>query len=304
MKAPAGTFCRGPLDPLAIDVADIGPRPGQHHPVAVFQISHVVCERGERERVQAEVHLTIAVADGERRAVARADEKIIFPREQKNEGERAAQARERDGDSVDRRAPIAQRLADEVRHHFRVGFGFEYDPLGHEFGFQLAEVLDDAVVDHREPVGGVGVGVGLIGLAVGRPARMADTDRTRQRRLREFQFEVAQLALGAPAVQAAVLQGGDASRVVAAILQTLQSVDDLQRDRRPAQNADNSAHRCVPFLLLRRGDRPRSSTRPPEPNAGHRAPAVLAAQVLPVALQSPNVADLTIAEILENRDKG
>ena len=119
-----------------------------------------------------------------------------------------------------------------------------------------------------------------------------------------FSLEVAQLALGAPALEAAVLQGGDAGRIVAAILQPLQRVDDLHRDRRPAQNADNSAHRCVPFLLLRRGDRPRSSTRPPEPNAGHRAPAVLAAQVLPVALQSPNVADLTIAEILENRDKG
>ncbi len=43
---------------------------------------------------------------------------------------------------------------------------------------------------------------------------------------------------------------------------------------------------------------------PSEPEAGHRAPALLAAEVLPVALQAPDIADLALAEILDNRDKG
>ena len=55
-------------------------------------------------------------------------------------------------------------------------------------------------------------------------------------------LEVAQLALGAAARQRAVLEGGDAGGIVAAIFEALQRVDQLPRDRLTAENADDPAH--------------------------------------------------------------
>jgi len=54
---------------------------------------------------------------------------------------------------------------------------------------------------------------------------MADADRAGQRLLHQPLLELYQLALGAPAVDVAVDQGGDAGRVIAAIFQALQRVD-------------------------------------------------------------------------------
>ena len=55
-------------------------------------------------RVGAEIHLAVAIADGERRAFARPDEEIVLAREQEGEREGAAQARQHRRHRVDRRA--------------------------------------------------------------------------------------------------------------------------------------------------------------------------------------------------------
>ncbi len=65
----------------------------QHGPVAVLEIGDAVGERRERDRVGAEIHLAVAVADGERRALARADQQVVLALEQEGERERAAQPR-------------------------------------------------------------------------------------------------------------------------------------------------------------------------------------------------------------------
>src|ERR1700730_1578207 len=86
------------------------------------------------------------------------------------------------------------------------------------------------------------MGVALRRLAVGRPARVADADRAGQRRHAESRLEIDQLALGAAAVDVAVDQRGDARRVVAAIFQPLQRLDQQRRDGRFADNSDDAAH--------------------------------------------------------------
>ena len=91
-------------------------------------------------------------------------------------------------------------------------------------------------------LGGDGMGVALGGLAVGRPARVADADRARQRLAAEPRLEVHKLALGAPALDVAVDQGGDAGRIVAAIFQALQRLDQQGGDRRLADDSDDAAH--------------------------------------------------------------
>ena len=86
------------------------------------------------------------------------------------------------------------------------------------------------------------MGVALRRLAVGRPARVADADRAGQRLAAEPRLEIDQLALGAAALDVAVDQRGDARRIVAAIFQPLQRLDQQGRDRRLADDSDDAAH--------------------------------------------------------------
>ena len=189
---------------LAGAVADLDAGPRQDRPIAVLEIGDLVGEGRERERVRAEIHLALAVPDGERRAVPRADELVLLAGEQEGEREGAAQARQRRGDRLRRGAPLAHLEGHELRHDLGVGLGLEDDALALQLGLELAEILDDAVMDDGELLGRVRMGVDLVRLAVRRPARVADADRARQRRLRQLQLEVAQLALGAAALEPAV----------------------------------------------------------------------------------------------------
>jgi hypothetical protein len=56
---------------------------------------------------------------------------------------------------------------------------------------QLAEILDDAVVDHGQAIGGVRVRVAFGRPAVGCPTRVADADGAGERLAREPCFEIA-----------------------------------------------------------------------------------------------------------------
>jgi hypothetical protein len=86
------------------------------------------------------------------------------------------------------------------------------------------------------------MGVGLRGLAVRRPARVADADGPAKRRRGKFRLQVLELALGAPPLQAAILQRRDARGIVAAIFKPLQRIDNRARDRPGPENPDNPTH--------------------------------------------------------------
>ena len=88
------------LDRLAMDdgvvlVVDGGALAGQHDPVAVLEIADGVGERAERDRVRSQIHLALAIADRERRAVAGADHQVVFAGEDEAERKCAAQLRQR-----------------------------------------------------------------------------------------------------------------------------------------------------------------------------------------------------------------
>ncbi len=83
-------------------------------------------------------------------------------------------------------------------------------------------------------------------LAVRRPARVADADRAVHRLAFEPGGEVGELALGAAPLDAAVDQGRDPGRIVAAIFEPPQPLDQLGRDRRLRDDADDAAHQ--PFF--------------------------------------------------------
>ena len=137
-----------------------------------------------------------------------------------------------------------------MRDHLGVGVRPELDALRLQLGAQLAEVLDDAVLHHHQPAGEVGVrmGVTLAGLAVGGPARVTDADVTFDGRFDQPVGQVAEFSNVAADGDAAALNDGDARRIIAAIFQPAQPVqDDLGRVAR-ADVTDDTTHRDPPLL--------------------------------------------------------
>ena len=116
-------------------------------------------------------------------------------------------------------------------------------PVGDQFVAQRLEILDDAVVDQRHRPGDVRVGVADGRRAVGRPARMGDADGPAERMRVKLRREIVELALGPPPLELAAIDGADAGRIIAAIFEPLQAVEQPLRDVRISGDPDNSAHR-------------------------------------------------------------
>ena len=237
-----GGFQHLPLHRSAARVVDRDAVARDLDPVAVFEIADGVGEGRERDRVGAEIHLALAVADRERRALARADQQIVLAREQKGQRESAAQLRKRGGDRIGRRTPLLHLAADQMRHHFGVGLGDELGAVLFELLAQFAVILDDAVMHHRHLLGGMRMRVILGRPAMCRPAGVTDADGAGERLLEQALFQIFQFAFGAAARELPALERGDARGVIAAIFEPLQRIDQLVRDGLAAENPDDPAH--------------------------------------------------------------
>src|SRR5262249_47663150 len=110
----------------------------------------------------------------------------------------AVQALHRRRHRLLRRLLLLQIAGQQMDDDLGVGLRLELVAEGGELAPQLLEVLDDAVVDDGDTVGGVRMRVGLVRPAVRRPARVADAGGARQRLARQQRLQIAELALGAP----------------------------------------------------------------------------------------------------------
>ena len=171
--------------------------------------------------------LVLAEADDDRRPVAHGHDLVRIVGRDQHEREQAAQVQQRPPHRV--LEPVVLHLAfDEVRDDLGVGLGDEAVALLLELPLQVEVVLDDAVVHDDDLSGAVAVGVRvLLGRpAVRRPARVADAVLAVERIDGEDFFEPRQLAGAAPQLDRAVADDRDAGRVVAAILEPPQPVDE------------------------------------------------------------------------------
>src|SRR5579863_2553458 len=144
-------------------------------------------------------------------------------------------------------------------------------------------------MDDGDPVGRDRMGVAFGRLPVRRPAGVTDADRALHRLALQPGREICQLALGPPPLDAAVDQGRDPGRIIAAVFQAPQPLDQLGRDRFPRNNPDDAAHQ--PFFLCNRA---RSSLARPGLSTW-RARAIVSASggtsavtTLPVATYAPS----------------
>ena len=107
---------------------------------------------------------------------------------------------------------------------------------------QLEVVLDDAVVHHRHAAVAVRVGVLVGRLAVRGPAGMADAGRAARRLLAEALLQIGELALGAHDREALLPQDREARRIIAAVLELAQTLDEQVRAILVADVPNDAAH--------------------------------------------------------------
>ena len=182
------------LDRRAGDVGDgDAPRPDVGH-VAVLEEDDLVGVGEDGRDIRGEEALAVAEADDERHVLPGADQPIALADVHDHDGVGALEPGQRVADGVGQVAPVG--LLDEVGDRLGVGLGGQRVAAGLEPVAQLAEVLDDAVVDDRDLAGAVAVRVGVevVRPAVGRPARVGEADRGVRRPVGDGGLEVDQLA--------------------------------------------------------------------------------------------------------------
>ena len=143
--------------------------------------------------------------------------------------------------------------ADEVGQDLRVRLGTENVPRREQVVLQLGVVLDDPVMDHRETPGAVEVRVrvGVGGLAVRGPARVGDADVAGGGVSLDEVGQRLDAALALARLDLAAVDGGQPGRVIAAVFEPAQAVEQDRGGGGFADVADDAAHICA----HRRADR-------------------------------------------------
>ncbi len=156
--------------------------------------------------------------------------------EQDGEAEGAVQALEGMGDGFIGGGAGVELHGQQMRDDFAVGLRGQRAAGGEDFLAQRLEVFDDAIVDQRDFVGGVRVGIVGGRRAMRGPAGVGDADAAGQRIGGEHGDEIVELAGGAAAIEQAIIDCRQPRRIVAAIFErrrpsTSRSADRTVADR-------------------------------------------------------------------------
>src|SRR5205814_4989732 len=125
-----------------------------------------------------------------------------------------------------------------------IGLTLEPAPLRDQLVAQRLEILDDAVVDQGHRSDDVRVRIPDRRRAVGRPARVRNAGGAVQGMVGELAREIVELALGAPPLELTPFDRADAGRVITAIFEPLEAIEQPLRDIGLPDNSDNPAHAC------------------------------------------------------------
>ena len=144
---------------------------------------------------------------------------------------------------------ILLHLLNQVGDDFGVGFSHEPVTLRDQFALQCQVILNNAVVHHHDAPGAISVGVGILlgGTAMGGPPRMADAERAFEGMVAQHFFQVVQLARGPRHREliASRAADGDSGRIIAAVFEAPQPLDNDRNDFLRADIANNAAHTMI-----------------------------------------------------------
>ncbi len=210
------------------DVDGVGRQ--DRHP-AVLDEHHVAGVGEDGRDVARQVVGPLAEAEHQRARHPRADDHTRGGRVDDHDRVRAVQAQHRLAHRLGQREPVRRAVVvDQVRDDLGVRLALKHVAERAQLGLELDVVLDDAVVDDGHRPRPVRVCVVLGRRPVGRPAGVPHAGAPVDGRLRQALDEVRELPLGPPRQELPVpVHHREPSRVIAAILEPPQPVDDELR---------------------------------------------------------------------------
>lgn len=113
----------------------------------------------------------------------------------------------------------------------------------------FSKIFDDSIMDQTDLSGMMGVGILLVGRAVGRPARVRNSREAVYGRLFEVVFQIDDFAFGASPLNPVPCHQGDTRRIISPIFQAPQAVHEPVRYRIRTGYGNDSAHGS-PLLKL------------------------------------------------------
>ena len=222
----------------------VGPD-GDH--LTVAQVRHVRRAPDQSRLVGRDQRGVLGEADDDRAAVAGDDELVGERRRQHDEAVGADDGLQRGPDRVfEGGSPVQQSPSDELGQHLGVGLGRELHAVGRELGAQAVGVLDDAVVHHRDLFGRVDLRmrIGLARLTVGGPPGVRDAGARRVASVGHG-AQVRDTSQRLRTRQRVAVDDGQACRVVTAVFQALQTLEqggDRRRRISGPDDGDDAAH--------------------------------------------------------------
>ena len=234
-------------------VGDDDPGWSQVRDVALLEEHDLAGVGEDRRNVARQEALALGEAHDQRHVLAGADESLRLGAVHDRDRVGPVDEPQRRPDRVGEVAVVG--LLDEVGE--RLGVGLRGQPMAARLEAvpELAEVLEDPVVDDRDVTGAVLVGmrVEVVRAAVGRPARVGQADGGVGRAIGDRCAQIRELAgLLLDEQGALVIDEGDPGRVVAAVLEALQPLDE-DRSRLPRSRvSDDAAHPSGPPVRARR----------------------------------------------------
>ncbi len=209
------------------------------------ELDRVAGELDERRDVGGQEVLAVADPDDERGVAPRGHEAPGLVGADRDQRERPGQPLAGRAHRIREVPGLGKRGLQQVRHHLGVGLGGHHDAALGELRGELGEVLDDAVVDHRDPppARDVRVGVDVGRAAVGGPPGVPDPGRGRRHGIGGEQGpQVLQLARLLADLQVAVGHDRDPGGVVPPVLQPLQAGNHHVDGRSVPRVPHDSAH--------------------------------------------------------------
>ena len=247
----------------AADAHRVGP---QRHDLVVLQEDHFLGiseERGDRGRDEL---LVLTETDDQWTLLPDTDEGVGLVVAHRDKCVVTRQVIERPPDSVREVPRVVE--CDQMGHDLRIGVGAELHEVPGKPRAQLDVVLDDPVEDDPDAAAGVLVGmrIAFSDRSVGRPSRMPDPARARDGarggaitarerwdgpgRLPKRHLQGVKISDRPDAVNRIPVAPRDPGRVIAAVFEPAQA---LQQDRaaRPLSDiSDDSAHQLPPMNLM------------------------------------------------------
>ena len=143
-------------------------------------------------------------------------------------------------------------VVQQLCHHFGVSVAGKGHAFSRKEVLEFLIVLDDAVMYDRHSAAAVGVSVYVRGFAMGRPAGVTNAHMPERSALTlHFFLQIFQSALGLRHSDFSVLKDSNAGRVIAAVFQFSQTVQQDLRTVPFAHISNNSTHLlCLTFVFM------------------------------------------------------